>query len=162
MTGSPTQEYIDTLTSLKDGDISLLRILARKSLDQTVLGFDLFAGLWWPLQNRNARAPQRDVAWLIAKLYAAFPLQHNDGDNFARQLGRCRPSGDDARDRFERRFDHLLVSPSADIEDPLRWGLDILAGENMSIDWVKLTDDLSIWERESTRLHWIKQFLGEE
>ena len=56
MTG--TEQYIRVLTRLKTGEFALLRTLAGKRLDDSVKGFDLFAGLWWPLRQRSERAPQ--------------------------------------------------------------------------------------------------------
>jgi hypothetical protein len=45
------------------------------------------------------------------------------------------------------------------LEPALRWALDPIASKDLNIDWVKLTDDLSIWRRESTRLKWAEEFL---
>jgi CRISPR type I-E-associated protein CasB/Cse2 len=162
MTASPTEQYVRTLTTLKRGDLGLLRLQTGRSLANTVHGFDLFAGLWWPLQSKDSRAPQRDVAWLIAKVYAAVPLECAAGDTLARQLGRCQPPRDEDRNRFCRRFDQMLSSPLDAIEFPLGWCLGELAHRDMKVDWVHLIDDLSIWERDSTRLRWSRQFLGED
>ena len=49
--------------------------------------------------------------------------------------------------------------PLGGMEAALRWALGRIASGGRRLDWVKLTDDLSIWERESTRLKWAKQFL---
>jgi CRISPR type I-E-associated protein CasB/Cse2 len=155
-----TERYIEVLTCLKSGDLGLLRTHAGQGLDQTVDGFDLFAGLWWPLRKDSPRAPRREVAWLVAKLYASRPLPHSPGHALARQLRRCQPSQDSARKHFQKRFDRVLVLPLDKIEPALHWALDLLASSGRELDWVRLTDDLSIWERESTRLKWARQFIG--
>jgi CRISPR type I-E-associated protein CasB/Cse2 len=153
-----TEQYIDTLAQLKTGDLGLLRRYAGQGLDETVDGFDLFAGLWWPLRAKSARAPRRQVAWLIAKLYAFRPIAHSSGETLACQLRRCADT-DHEKGRFAQRFDRMLTLPLDKIEAALQWALDELASKDLKLDWVKLTDDLSIWERESTRLKWAVQFL---
>jgi CRISPR type I-E-associated protein CasB/Cse2 len=156
---SPTEQYIDVLTHLKPGELALLRTHGGQGLDESVGGFDLFAGIWWPLRQRNERAPRRAVAWLVAKLYAFCPIEHSPGDYLARQLRRCQPNEERARERYERRFDRMLVLPVRQIEPWLQWALGKIAPNGRTLDWVKLTDDLSIWERETTRLEWARQFV---
>jgi len=158
---SPTEQYIEALSNLKSGDLGLLRTHAGQGLDQSVEGFDLFAGLWWPLRDKNHRAPRRQVAWLIAKLYACCPIEHADGQVLGRQLRQCWlhvPA--DKRERFRALVDQLLVSSLAEIEPAIRWALMEISDRELKLDWVKLTDDLSIWERESTRLRWAEQFIA--
>jgi len=169
---TPTEQYVEVLRHLKSGELALLRRHAGQGLDQSVDGFDLFAGLWWPLRAKNQRAPRRAVAWLIAKLYAFRPVEHSPGQTLARQLGRCGNNAvaavSDRRRRSEidatirpvaQRFDGLLTLPLAKIEPALRWALDLIASKNLKVDWVRLTNDLSIWERETTRLNWAEEFL---
>jgi CRISPR type I-E-associated protein CasB/Cse2 len=155
-----TEQYIECLARLKPGDLGLLRAHAGQGLDETVGGFDLFAGLWWSLREKNECAPQREVAWLIAKLYASCPIPHLRGETLARQLKRCQPNKDPARERFRQRFDRMVVLPLDKIEPALRWALDLVVSTAAELDWVQLTDDLSLWQRESTRLKWAYQFLG--
>lgn len=156
---SATEEYIARLAELKPGTLSLLRAHAGQRLDESVDGFDLFAGLWWPLRQQSKRAPRRAVAWLVAKLYACRPIQHEPGAELAWQLGRCRPPDERARTAHQQRFDRMLNLPLSRLEPPLRWALNRISACNLNLDWVRLTDDLSIWERESTRLRWAKQFV---
>lgn len=156
---SPTEQYINVLTNLKAGELGLLRTHALQGIDGTVEGFDLFTGLWWPLRQKNQKSPRREVAWLIAKIYASRPIEHSQGDLFARQIGQCRPAENKARKRFQQKFDRMLTLPLEKIEPALRWAVDVLASQRLRNDWVKLTDDLSIWERESTRLKWAEDFL---
>jgi hypothetical protein len=184
---TPTEQYVEVLTHLKSGQLALLRRHAGQGLDQSVDGFDLFAGLWWPLRAKNQRAPRRAVAWLIAKLYAFRPVEHSPGQTLAWQLARCRDDTvaavsdrrrrseidaaravSDRRRRSEidatirpvaQRFDGLLTLPLAKVEPALRWALDLIASERLKVDWVRLTNDLSIWERETTRLNWAEEFL---
>uniref|UniRef100_A0A7V4LDT8 Type I-E CRISPR-associated protein Cse2/CasB n=1 Tax=Desulfobacca acetoxidans TaxID=60893 RepID=A0A7V4LDT8_9BACT len=155
-----TEEYIAKLAQMKPGELGLLRTHAGQGLDESVDGFDLFTGLWWPLRQKNERAPRREVAWLIAKLYACRPIPHSPGETLARQLSQCQPHKE--KERFTQRFDRMLAKPLGKLEPHLRWALDLLAAKNLKLDWVKLTDDLSIWERESKRLEWAKQFLASE
>lgn len=156
---SQTKQYIEVLSQLKPGDLGLLRVHTCQGIDTSVEGFDLFAGLWWPLREKNERAPRREVAWLIAKLYAFRPIPHSPQDYLARQLSRCQPKENIARQRYRERFDRMLGLPIGQIERSLQWALVWIASHNRKIDWVKLTDDLSIWERETTRLGWAEQFL---
>jgi len=155
-----TERYIEALTCLKSGDLGLLRTHAGQGLDKTVDGFDLFAGLWWPLRKDSPRAPRREVAWLTAKLYAFRPIPQSPDDTLARQLRRCQPTNDLARKRFPQRFDRMLVLPLDKIEPALRWALGLIASTGRELDWVRLTDDLSIWERESMRTRWAYEFIG--
>ena len=159
---SATEQFIQVLAQLKPGDLGLLRTHAGQGLDESVEGFDLFAGLWWPLREKSQAAPRREVAWLIAKLYAFCPLEHSSDDTLARQLRRCQPKEKQAAESFQLRFDAMLGLPLDRIEPALRWALDCIASNGHTLDWVKLTDNLSQWERESTRLRWSKQFLGIE
>jgi CRISPR type I-E-associated protein CasB/Cse2 len=157
---SPIELYIDTLARLKAGELGLLRTYAGRGLDEAVDAFDLFAGIWWPLRQRNERAPRREVAWLVAKLYAFRPIPHSPGDSLARQLGRCQPNEEQAKERYQKRFDRMLVLPIVQIEPALQWAIDRIASTNLLVDWVRLTDDLSQWELETTRLKWAEKFLG--
>jgi CRISPR type I-E-associated protein CasB/Cse2 len=156
---TPTEQYVEVLTHLKSGERSLLRQRSGQRLNESVDGFDLFAGLWWPLRANNQNAPRRAVAWLIAKLYAFRPVEHSPGQTLAWQLGRCQPGEKIARERFQQKFDRMLILPLDNIEPALRWGLDLLNSSGLKLDWAALTNDLSIWERESTRLKWAGEFL---
>jgi hypothetical protein len=156
-----TRDYINKLAKLKPGDLGLLRTYAGQGIDCSSRAFDLFAGLWWPLRSKSQRAPRREVAWLIAKLYAFRPLVQSDYDTLASQISLCQPRAGPERDRFRQRFDRMLIQPLSNIEEPLRWALDQVAANRNCVDWVKLTDDLSVWERENTRLEWAAQFLRE-
>lgn len=156
---SPTEQYIQVLTQLKSGELGLLRSHAGCGLDQSVEGFDLFAGLWWPLRAANQRAPRRAVAWLIAKLYACCPIAPVPSLTLPRQLARRQRENDPARDPVTRRFDQLLALPLDSLEPALEWAIRVIASESPKLDWVALTNDLSIWERATTRLKWAEEFL---
>lgn len=162
MSLTATEQYIEVLTRLKPGDLGLLRTHAGQGLDESVQSFDLFAGLWWPLQNKSQFAPRREVAWLVAKLYAFAPIPHSTGDTLACQLRRCQPDEERSRKRFQQKFDEMLLMPLDKIEPALRWALGQVADKGISLDWVSLTNDLSIWEREATRLKWAEEFLGKK
>ncbi|HNY27707.1 MAG TPA: type I-E CRISPR-associated protein Cse2/CasB [Candidatus Sumerlaeota bacterium] len=156
-----THEYIKRLTCLKVGDLGLLRTHAGQGLDESLEGFDLFTGLWWPLRQKNQRAPRRSTAWLIAKLYAFQPVEHGEEQFLASQLRRCEPREERERKRFRNKFDALLRQPLERIEPALQWAIREIASNPVGLrfDWVQLTDDLSIWEREETRLKWAEQYL---
>jgi CRISPR type I-E-associated protein CasB/Cse2 len=156
---TPTEQYVQVLTHLKPGELGLLRHHAGCGLDESVYGFDLFAGLWWPLRAKNQRAPRRGVAWLIAKLYAFRPIEHSPGQTLAWQLGRCRNQKDPEGGPVAQRLDRMLTLPIDKIEPALQWALNLIASNHLKLDWVRLTNDLSIWERETTRLKWAEEFL---
>jgi hypothetical protein len=135
------------------GERARLRALAGRGLDENTPGFDLFTGLWWPLRQKNRAAPRREVAWLVAKLFAGRSIPHEPCQperptTLAAILGR----EEHARPRFRQRFDGLLQTPLAGLEPHLRWALSVvrdavIAKRSPGIDWVQLTDDLSIWDR---------------
>jgi len=152
---TPTEQFIHTLEGLKPGDMGRLRQHAGLPLDESLAGFDLFAGLWWPLRQKNQRAPRREVAWLIAKLYAFHPMPQSPNAAVAVLLGQINP----ADTRRQSKFDELLTRPLNQIETAMQWALAVVAEIGKGIDWVRLTDDLSAWEREATRLKWARQYL---
>ncbi len=156
---TPTEQFIATLEKLKAGDLGLLRTHAGQGLDESLEGFDLFTGLWWPLRQKSQWAPRREVAWLIAKLYAVCPIPQSKDDTLARQLGRDQPPEKKAKERFQQKFDGMLLLPLDKIEPALQQAIRCIA-DNKKLDWVSLTNDLSLWERENTRLKWAEQFLG--
>lgn len=157
-----TEEYIRSLTTLKAGELGLLRTSIGQGLDETLPGFDLFTGLWWPLRQTTQFAPRREVAWLVAKLYAYGPLPPARGDDYRlmrRLRQRRRQLAPPATDAFDRRVDGILTSSLATIETRLQWALDQIAQNTPPLlDWAKLTDDLSRWERPSARREWVLQY----
>lgn len=159
---SQTAEYIKRLSGLQEGERSRLRRLAGRPLDDTLQGFDLFTGLWWPLRAKSQRAPRREQAWLVAKLFGAFRVPHirtdsGAGPTLPEVLGRCEPRDEDSRKRYRTRFDALLCSPLSSLEPHLRWAMSEVARavagrapharDVEGIDWAQLLDDLSIWDR---------------
>lgn len=150
-----TQQFVERLASLKPGDFGLLRKHANIAIDESLAGFDLFTGLWWPLRQQNQKAPRREVAWLAAKLYAFRPIPQQEGATLAWQLGSIGPP-DQAR---QRRFDAMLSLPLRQLEPALQWALALVADDAGKLDWVRLIDHLSIWERQETRLKWANEYL---
>jgi len=147
-----TEAFILRLESLQAGERSRLRRLAGQPLDETVPGFDLFTGLWWPLRQSSASAPRRETSWLVAKLFGAFPLPHVGEAGLPAVLSACEPPDEFGRKRFHDRFDALLQTPLSRLEPHLRWALSVAvdaveAGSAKGINWVQLLDDLSIWDR---------------
>jgi len=171
MSNSATTQFIDVLSSLKAGELGLLRSHAGQGLDQSVEGFDLFTGLWWPLRQKNPKTPRRSIAWLVAKLYAFKPIQKATDSPFARQMRRCEPKTDDTRRSYRQKFDLLLQTPLEDLEPALQWALiQIASNKNeLKLDWVQLTDDLSLWDKGErisrdkivmdVREQWARQYL---
>lgn len=157
---SATDKYAKLLMMLKAGDLGLLRTHAGQGLDESVQGFDLFAGLWWPLrQQKGGPPPRRGVSWLIAKLYAFSPVGHSPGDTLAGRLRLCQH---EQTERFQKRFDRMLVLPLNRIEPSLQWAIGCIASNGLRLDWAQLATDLSHWERESTRRKWAEEFLGDK
>ena len=153
---SLTEQFIRNLEDLKEGERSRLRRLAGQPLDETVRGFDLFTGLWWPLRERSSKAPRREASWLVAKLYGAFPIPHGRSDRvaptLAQILGECEPRDEHGRPRFRGRLDALLCAPLSALDPHLRWALSVVAdavekSTCAGLDWAQLLDDLSIWDR---------------
>lgn len=159
---SLTAKFIQSLSNLKEGDRSQLRLLAGRPLDATLQGFDLFTGLWWPLRAKSPATPRREPSWLVAKLFGAFHVPHirpnsGAGPSLPEVLGRCEPQDENGNKRFRNRFDALLCSSLSSLEPHLRWALGEIARavaghppharDVTGIDWAKLLDDLSIWDR---------------
>lgn len=157
-----TNEFIARLEDLDNGARSLLRELAGRPLDATLRGFDLFTCLWWPLRARSRFAPRRETSWLVAKLFCSFTIPHvrppsGVGPGLGAALGSCEPRDQYEGSRFRTRFDALLCSDFSTIEPHLRWALReidrAVAGRIphsraiQGLDWVRLLDDLSIWDR---------------
>jgi len=178
---SQTPAFIARLTDDRifgPGDRARLRALAGRGLDKGTLGFDLFTGLWWPLREKNQAAPRREVAWLIAKLYGMCRVPHirpnrGKGPPLAQLLGSHELELHDLnlQKRFRRRFDALLCAPLGALEPHLQWALSVMrdgvaVGRLQGIDWVQLTDDLSVWDKgtehrrdRDVRDIWAKQYL---
>jgi len=159
---SQTAEYIKRLSDMQEGELSVLRRLAGRTLDATLQGFDLFTGLWWPLRAKSQNCPRREPSWLVAKLFGAFRIPHIRPDSGAgpllpEVLGRCEPNGKADIECFRTRFDSLLCSSLSSLEPHLRWALGEIARavaghvpharDVKGIDWAQLLDDLSIWGR---------------
>jgi hypothetical protein len=70
------------------------------------------------------------------------------------------PSDEGGGNRHRQRFDDLLLLPLRRIEPALRQALLLIAAAGKGVDWVRLTNELSLWERDGTRLRWAKDFLG--
>ncbi len=177
---SQTTAFITQLTSERrfgSGERARLRALAGQGLDENTPGFDLFTGLWWPLRQKSAAAPRREVAWLVTKLYAASAVPHVGANVWAgmtlpQLLGRSERREPKAQERLCRRFDVLLQTPLNGLEPHLCWALSVarsavVARRARGIDWVQLTDDLSIWDRgeehgrnQDVRDIWAEQYLN--
>ena len=154
-----TERFIGALEQLDIGDLALLRTHAGRGLHEAVGGFDLFTGLWWPLREKTPRAPRREVAWLVAKLYALCPVAHSPGETLGKQLGRAARKEQGRVKRLAGEFDKMLSLPLDRIESALQQAILRIVLVDYQVDWVKLTDDLSRWESEAIRLRWAEEFL---
>jgi len=149
-----TEEFIRAITDLKTGDLGLIRAMSHKSMDEDMLAFDLFTAIWWPLREKNPRAPKREVAWLIMKLYSAYPIPHQAGAALCSRLREI--PGDSPAGKI---LDYLINLSLDELELPLQDLLRLLKKVNCSsLDWVKLTDDLSGWDFDSVRAGWISDY----
>lgn len=157
-TASPANDYVGRLARMSQGDIVLLRACAGRGPGESPEAFRLFAELWWPSRRSGRRAPRREAAWLVAKLYASRPVPQLAGATLARQMRRQRPGGE-VGERFRKRFDAMLLLPLTGIEPEMRWAVG-LASRGGGLDWARLVDDLSAWARQATRSRWANDFLG--
>ncbi|MCC6149836.1 MAG: type I-E CRISPR-associated protein Cse2/CasB [Planctomycetes bacterium] len=161
-----TEAFINKLENLKAGERSLLRRHLGKPLHQSLAGFDLFTGLWWPLREKDQRAPSRETSWLVAKLFCARPIphkrrehRHDPAPRLATILGRIERrdhGGNQDLERFRNRFDALLCATLDTIEPHLDWALGVVRAavgkkQEQGLDWAQLLDDLWQWERFEKR-----------
>lgn len=158
---TPTQEFVARLAALGPAELAVLRRHAGRPLNQSLEAFDLFTGLWWPLRAKSQRAPRRQVAWLVAKLYARCPLvpSAEPTDTLPRRLGRV--SRGPLATSHEARFSLVLSLPLAGLEPALTWAIDTVGAlAAPRLNWTALIDDLSQWEKPSVRRSWAEQFLN--
>lgn len=161
MTDTPTAQFVKRISELKAGDLGRLRQLKGCDLHEDLDGFDLFTGLWWTLRRTSSRVPRREIAWLVAKLYAQFPLAQEDGKTLPSLLGRIYGTLHTNKERrtFMARTDAILRASSSQLEYPLGWALQTIGLQNCAtLDWIKLTDDLSAWHNELVRQKWAEAF----
>jgi len=176
---TPAEQFVRMLEELKEGECSRLRRLVGRSLDASLVGFDLFTGLWWPLRHKSPKAPRREPSWLVAKLWGTFAIPHarreananTEWPTLPAVLGKCEPPDEHGGRRFRDRFDVLLCSPLYDLESHLRWALSEVARavagrvpharEIKGMDWAQLLDDISIWDKGEIdiREKWIEVYL---
>lgn len=171
---SETWKFIARLESLTQGERAQLRCLNGQGLDQSVISFDLFTGVWWPLRNESKGAPRRETAWLIARLFCSFKIPNAEGALYSLPmiLGNAEPLEARQQKSYHLRFDALLQSTLLNIEPHLRWALPVVVrsvnmGRCAGLDWAKLLDELSIWDRgDEHRLKrdiqdiWAEQYLN--
>jgi len=147
-----TEAYINNLTSLKHGDLGKIRSM--QYMDNDIQGFDLFTSIWWTLREKSPRAPKREAAWLIMKLYAAYPIPHLEGTSLCARLKEIpvpNPAG--------KILDSLINLSLIELEKPLLSLLRLIYKNSCeSLDWVKLTDDISGWDFGYIRSGWINEY----
>ena len=157
-----TVDFIASLENLKEGDLGILRKLRGARLDEKLPGFDLFSALWWPLRQKNQRAPKREVAWLIAKLFAEFRFEQREGATLPILMGGICRKLEPKKElpRVLARFDQLASLDIMQMEEPLSVIMGILRKhEQVCLDWVGLTDVLSFWEQEPVKREWSDSFI---
>jgi hypothetical protein len=153
-----TVRYIDNLSNLKSGEISILRTMRHKDLDEDLDGFDLFTGIWWPLREKNQRAPQRETAWLIAKLYACYPLPQVNESFMPVLLGMLAQYNDVLAKQITKLNDTIVSTPVPMLELPLGQAIRKIQKKFTGLDWVSLTDTLSRWGYNKQREVWVQAF----
>lgn len=120
----PVRDYVHRLTSqggLKSGNLSILRALSGQDLARSVGAFDLFSGLYWPIRQRTPRAPQREDAWLVAKVYSKFPWVPVDNESayittYAAYLWRRTHASPYALAPLVQRLDRLVAARGREFE----------------------------------------------
>ena len=152
-------EFISNLSTLKSGELSILRTMKNKGLDEGIDGFDLFTGIWWPLREKSKSAPQRETAWLIAKLFACYPIPQEGGANLPLLMSKISRNNDALAKQLAKLNDKIVKCSLRMLEDPLGQALNIIQNKYIGMDWVKLTDTLSKWVYQSERERWIQDFL---
>lgn len=158
---SPTAKFVAKLLNLGEGELTLLREHAFASADESVLAFDVFTGLWWPLREESPRAPRREASWLVLKLYAFRPLAHQQDNTFAILLRRWMLVDPEKRKAWaEQMMNAIITSPLEVLEPHLKVALREFP-RSEGIDWITLLDDLSFWESRDRRNRWLKEFFQE-
>ncbi|MCX7625706.1 MAG: hypothetical protein N2Z21_05790 [Candidatus Sumerlaeaceae bacterium] len=126
---SQVRDYIRRLagdSGLKAGNLAVLRALSGQDLAHSVEAFDLFSGLYWPIRQQSPRAPQREDAWLVTKVYSKFPWVPSDNEStyisrYAAQLWRQVHGEAHFLPSLVRRFDRLMAAKGAEFEFSLLW-----------------------------------------
>lgn len=163
---SPTEQFIYSLSEMKDGEKNRFRLAAGTRPDQSTEAFDLFTGIWWPLRQKYQNAPKRETAWVVCSLFSLFSVPHCEGKTIARQLAQLEPLSEREKNRYRVKVNEILNSTISSIPDRLRWALGLLSAHQKEIDWVRLTNDLSIWEtgdtgsqREKISKIWLREYV---
>ena len=104
---------------------------------------------------------REDVYYIVAALFALHPVHWSGEDAKPRNLGASfarleRGSGD----AVERRFTALLNVHVEDVHVHLRHAVSLLKSKGISIDWVRLLDDLKYWGHEDrfVQRNWARAF----
>lgn len=132
------------------GGLTTVRLAPGLNLDQDIAAFDIFTGVWWPIRQKSPQVPRRKVAWLVTKLIAFYPIPHREDQTLFLHLGRIESQlEENDRKRFRHRVHQVLISPFNQLEPHLHWAIGQIKelSPNPSLDWVQLTDDLSIWDQ---------------
>jgi hypothetical protein len=162
MNNNLSYQYIQRLASLKDGELAILRTLQYKPLDSELKGFDLFTALWWPLREAGKHAPRREIAWLIAKLYASIKIPHKQDAKLSVLLGslyyKTLHKDEKKADQIMSLNDKLLNLPIYALEPTLNKCLGLIKKDFDALDWVWLIDTISAWEVPSVRERWAEDF----
>lgn len=168
--------YVERIVSapgLKGGHLARLRALAMKKLSADVSAYDLFTGLYWPIRGRSPRAPRRNDAWNLAKLYAKFPWVPS-ADNvhtLPEHLSRLCLTLPTAS--LARRFDRLFVIRGKDFELALQQLLaltrkplqasavthPLLPGKFPPLNWSRLLHEMRDWD--TVRFSWVNKITNQ-
>ncbi|MDY0319907.1 MAG: type I-E CRISPR-associated protein Cse2/CasB [Candidatus Cloacimonadaceae bacterium] len=156
---SMTEKYVVLLSELGNGELSNLRAMRNRGLDDDLLCFDLFTSLWWPLRESSQRAPQRDIAWLIAKLYASYPIPQKTNMCLPRLMGELAKNNKAQSEQLDRLTDTIVNLSTSSLEPTLGMALNLIRKHYQGMDWVHLTDTLSMWRFHRVRERWGEDYL---
>jgi CRISPR system Cascade subunit CasB len=117
----------------------------------------------WPVLNRIGVDIKRDVAALIAGLYATHPEESLEG-NFgtvckAIEMRRGEKRSDDNKlTPTERRFQHLLAAEKgAELHDRVTRIVLMAKSQGVPVNYMQLEKDLAYWN-ERTKIEWASTF----
>lgn len=161
-----TRAFVEELCGhVKNGELALLRSQAQRDLATSVLAYDLFTGLWWPLRRNDPRVPERASAWQLIKLYSFIPVAQDPSPSrrLAEHLRRLWKAASDERERARlgRRYDQLFASRHGELEARLREALLMVVnakrreGALPALDWEELLESLRTTEWPQRRNAWM-------
>lgn len=109
----------------------------------------------------RAGSPSDDEAYfLVAALFALYPLHSPEAGDLGASFARLAASGDGGGP--ERRFLALLDADREDLPTHLRHAVALLKGHEITVDWAQLLADVLAWDRRTqpVQRRWARSFWG--